>query len=344
MISSTVKISHAFFLLLSVGIIFLFWKIISPFILVLATAGVLVIVLSPLERRLRLLVKNRRLAALFMSVAVFFVIVAPLLLVAVIMIRQGTELATHSFGTDGWLRAFEPSQFFIFKLLPPSLQQEIGSMDIPGLIKGLAGFALQNAIQLFAGTARLVFNSFLFFVAFFYLLLERDRLYKEILVLSPLADRVDRQIIFKVVKTVRAVVFGSLTIALFQAILATVGMSVFGVPGAFIWGGLVIIAAQVPILGVGLIMIPAVLYLFLSGETESAIGLAVWSATAVGLIDNLVQPLLIGGKTRMHALLILIAILGGLQFFGPIGLILGPTVLASLLVLLELYKSGILEK
>ncbi|NBX51902.1 AI-2E family transporter [bacterium] len=97
-------------------------------------------------------------------------------------------------------------------------------------------------------------------------------------------------------------------------------------------------------LGTSVIMIPAVLYLFITGEAGSAIGLALWAGVAVGLVDNLLQPFIVGGRTHMHALLILLSILGGLEFFGPIGFILGPTILAALLVILEMYKGGYLER
>ncbi len=103
------------------------------------------------------------------------------------------------------------------------------------------------------------------------------------------------------------------------------------------------IASQVPILGVGLVMAPCVLYLFATGQTYEAIGLLIWGTTAVGLVDNILGPLLIKGQTNMNGLLILISVLGGIQLFGPIGLIMGPTILAAIMVMLELYKNGILD-
>jgi predicted PurR-regulated permease PerM len=146
------------------------------------------------------------------------------------------------------------------------------------------------------------------------------------------------------IATVRGVVFGSLIIAMIQGVVAAVGLTLFGVPGALIWAGLVVIAAQVPMLGTSVIMLPAVGYLFLTGNTTQGIGLLVWSLVAVGLVDNILQPFIVGGRTRMHALLILLSMLGGLNVFGPIGFIFGPTILAAFLVMIELYRSGILEK
>ncbi|MEK7665811.1 MAG: AI-2E family transporter [Patescibacteria group bacterium] len=344
MSTHTLTIPHAFFLLLTAGVAFLFWKIIAPFAMVLVTAGVLAIILAPLDDRLRRLVKHKRLSALIMALAVLLVLVVPLFLISIVMIQQATDIVQRSFGEDGWFRSIDLTTLPIISQLPEVVRSQINAIDLPQMLKGVAGFALENIAQLFASTARLVFNTFLFFIAFFYILVDRERIYHEVLTLSPLSDSVDKNIIHKIVQTARAVVLGSLIVALVQAIIATIGMTIFGVPGALIWGALVIVAAQVPMLGVGLVMIPAVVYLFIIGENGAGLGLLIWSLTAVGLVDNLLQPLLIQGKTRMHALLILISILGGLQLFGPIGLILGPTILAAFLVILELYKSGILEK
>ena len=107
-------------------------------------------------------------------------------------------------------------------------------------------------------------------------------------------------------------------------------------------GAATVVAALVPLVGSALILVPAVLYLFFTGSTGAALGLLIWSAVVVGLADNLLGPYLIKGTTHMHTFLVLIAVLGGIQAWGYIGIIAGPTILASFLALLELYKSGIL--
>ena len=175
------------------------------------------------------------------------------------------------------------------------------------------------------------------------MLVDRVKMYKEALRLSPLNDKTDANIVRRIVKTIRAVVLGALTIAIVQAIFATIGLWIFGVPQALLWGSLVVIAAQIPMLGAALVMVPAIAYLALTGHTVAAIGLTIWAIVFVGLIDNVLSPYLVGSKTKMPELLVLVAILGGIQLFGPIGFILGPTILAGVLVVTDLYKSGILE-
>ncbi len=342
--SSKVRVAHWFFLIVGAALLFLFWKVIQPFALVLVTAGIVAVVLTPLDDRLRKLVKHPRLSAVLMLVAVFFILFIPLFSVGVLMVHQASDVAEASFGDDGWLQSFDLQTFPLFEFLPELVQEEILAIDLLELGSIAASWAFEHVGDVFSSGARFVFNTFIFFIALYYFLAERGKIYREALALSPFKDKLDAKIVDRIVRTVRGVVFGALVIAVVQGIIASIGMTIFGVPGALLWGSLVVIASQVPLLGVGLIMVPAVAYLFLTGSTGAAVGLAIWAVVVVGLVDNFLSPRIIGGRTNMHSLLVLIAILGGLQLFGPIGFIVGPTILAALLVAVELYKSGILEK
>ncbi|MFH1631589.1 MAG: AI-2E family transporter [bacterium] len=341
--SKNISTTRWFFLLLAALVIYLFWQVISPFALVLVTAGVVAVVVSPLERRLQKFIRFRRLTALIMVGAVFLVVLFPLFIASILMVDQASGIIEASIGDGGWLSTFDVTSLVVFNVAPEIVQQEIMAIDISELGRGAAEWVLLNIGNIFASTARLVFGIFIFFIALYYMLYDRAKIYNEVLELSPFKDKLDADIVHRIVSTVRNVVFGALVVAVVQGIFAAIGMTIFGVPGALLWGALVIIAAQVPILGVGLVMIPAIVYLFVIGDTGSAIGLTIWSVIIVGLVDNFLSPLLIEGRTQMHALLILISILGGLQLFGSIGFIIGPTILAGVMVVLELYKSGILE-
>ena len=126
--------------------------------------------------------------------------------------------------------------------------------------------------------------------------------------------------------------------ALIQGILTAVGFALFGVPNPTLWGSVAAIAALVPSVGTALVLFPAILFLYWSGAALSALGLLLWGATAVGLIDNFLGPKLAGRGMRLHPFLILLSILGGIALFGPIGFLLGPLVLSMLFVLLEIYS------
>lgn len=337
-------VSRWFFLFISTVTLVVFWVIIQSFVITLVTAGVAAIVLTPLDRRLRRLVKNRHVSSILMVLGFLVVILTPLTVAGILMVNQAEELVEGAVGDGGWFETFDLSSNPIFLALPNLVQEKVRAIDLVHVSDGALDWVIKNLGSIFSGTANAILHTLIFFISLYYLLSDRDKLFAFALKVSPFKDSLDRDILKRIVSTVRDVVFGALIIALVQGVLAAVGMTIFGVPGALIWGAAVVVASQVPLLGVGIVMIPAVIYLFVTGDTGPAIGLLIWSGLVVGLVDNMLAPLLIQGKTNMHALLILISILGGLQLFGPIGFIIGPTVLAAVMVIVELYTAGVLQK
>lgn len=331
-----------FFLIVTGVVLYLFWQILQPFALVLLTAAVAAIILSPVDHALGRFLKHKKLSAAILSLGVLVLIFVPFLLILLIMAQQATELVHASLADSNWLirltQTFDP----ILRLLPVNMRDYVLAYDLREVGLTAARWAFANIGGIFSSVTTLILHLFIFFLALYYLLVDRDRLYQEVLALSPLRDTMDQAILRRVVGTVRSVVFGVLVLSILQGILASIGMTIFGIPGALIWGALTAIASLVPLVGTGLILIPAILYLLFTGSLGAAIGLLIWSVIVVGLADNVIGPYIIKGKTHMHAFLILLSILGGLSAFGAIGAIAGPTILAAFLALIELYKAGIL--
>lgn len=337
-------VARWFFILLATAIVYLYWQIISPYIIVLITAAIAAVIISPVEARIRKRVKNHKLSAVIMLLLVLIAVVGPLVAIGGVIAGQINEIAGQTIANPGWRESFDYRDLAILQALPEPLHGQVMAFDPSQLWEAGFGWIQAHIGVIFSSGAEAVFKTFIFMICLFFFLVERERIYKQLLDLSPLKDSVDRSIVHRMVETVRGVVFGAMIVAIIQSIVAAIGLTIFGVPGALIWASLIIITAQIPVLGNALIMGPAVAYLFFTGHEGAAIGLAIWAVAAVGLIDNFLSPIIVGGRTRMHALMILLSILGGLEYFGPIGFILGPTVLAALLVIIELYKAGILEK
>ncbi|MBI4599160.1 AI-2E family transporter [Candidatus Uhrbacteria bacterium] len=342
-LSATMGLEKWFFLALAAAVLFLAWQTVQPFVLVLLAAGIAAIMLTPLHVRMERLIRHRKLAAFLLVCGVFLLVALPVFFILLLMVKQASEILQSSLGEAGWLATFDPRSHPLFQSLPAFVQEQVRAWDLHALARNLAQWMFSNVGDLFSSTTRLVLNTFIFFIALYYILVDRQKMYDEILALSPFGDAMDRDIIHRIVLTVRSVVFGAVILAFVQGVLAAIGMSIFGVPGALIWGAITVVAAQVPLFGVGLVMIPAVLYLFFTGSTGAAIGLLIWAAVFVGLSDNVLAPYLIKGATHMHAFLVLIFIFGGLEVFGSIGIIVGPVILAAFLVVIELYKAGMLR-
>ena len=153
--------------------------------------------------------------------------------------------------------------------------------------------------------------------ALFYLLRDGGKFKRALISLSPLIDSYDEKIIQKVKQAIKSVVAGSLVVSLAQGISTGLGFYIFGVPNPALWGSFAVVSALIPGFGTSLVLIPGILYLFIESTQIHAIGLLIWGALAVGLVDNVLGPMLVNRGVQIHPFIILLSVMGGLVFFGP---------------------------
>ncbi len=314
----------------------LFW----PFIASIALAFMAAIIVRPIHRRLLKSLGGRRtLAALISVLFVLVVILVPLALMVEQITVESVSFYTslqHGGGTD--LNTLASYVIVPIQKVFPSFNP-----DIPGYISSLGNSIVGNAGGIFTSTASFALGLFIAIVALFYILRDGHRFKKALIELSPLADAYDEQIIDKIEKAVNSVVRGSLFVAVIRGVLTTMGFAFFGVPNPILWGGVTAIVSLLPNVGMFITLIPAFIYLATQSSLGAAVGMGVWSLLAIGTVDNFIMPLAMGKNFLVHPLFILLSLLGGLIFFGPIGLLLGPLVIALLSALLEIYKLIVVE-
>jgi predicted PurR-regulated permease PerM len=156
--------------------------------------------------------------------------------------------------------------------------------------------------------------------------------------LLPMDREHQERLLRNVVDAVTAVVHGTLVVATVQGLLAGLAYWALGVPFAALWGVVTAFAALLPVGGSTMVTVPASIYLFLQGETVRGLILLIWSLGVVGMVDNILKPLLIGNRLGVPVLFLFFGILGGLALFGALGIILGPAIFALLRALLDLYS------
>jgi predicted PurR-regulated permease PerM len=216
-------------------------------------------------------------------------------------------------------------------------------INLADQIRRSAEWFTGNLATIFAGTVSTFFLFFISLIASYYFFKDGKELLQVLIKVSPLPDEEDQEILGRMARAVRAVATGTLLVAMIQAVLATIGMTIVGIDRAVILGGLVAIGAMIPGVGTGIVMLPVILFLFLSGSITQAVILLVWSVVVVGLVDNFVGPQLMRRGNNMHPFIILLSVLGGLSLFGPIGFLVGPVVVTLFLVLLEIYNHYIVQ-
>ncbi len=311
----------------------LFW----PFIAAIALAFMAAIIVRPVHRwMLRLFGGKPTLSAVITVLFVLVVILVPLAL----MVSQIVIEAVNFY--NGFQQGDAAST--VNAMLQP-IQSVFPSFtpDVQGYMSSFTDAVVGNARSLFSSTASLALDIFIAVIALFYMLRDGHRFKKAIVELSPLADAYDEQIIAKIERAVNSVVRGSLFVSLIRGALTAVGFAFFGVPHPILWGAVTALVSLLPNIGLFITLVPAVVYLLGNSAMWPAIGLTLWSIVVIGLVDNVVMPVVMGKGFTVHPLFILLSILGGLVFFGPVGLLLGPLVIALLSALLEIYKLIVIE-
>lgn len=331
-------VEYAFFFLLLLGAGYMVWRIVAPFLSAIALATIIVVICYPLfERMVRYMPRqSRNLAALLTTVLVIFAIVLPISLVSSVLVRDAVTFYQNLEARDLPLESYVESIEIALQAYVPGFE-----LNLSEQIRQSAQWLTGNIGVIFAGTLSTLFFLFIALIGTFYFFRDGREFIKILVKASPLPETKDLIIVERLGTAVRALVLGTVLVALIQGTLAAIGFTIFGVPQAVLWGSVAALGALVPGIGTTIIMLPAILYLFFTGEAGSAIGLALWGATAVGSIDNFLGPYLMSRGSRLHPFIILIAALGGVALMGPIGFIIGPVAVVLFMVLLEIYHQYI---
>lgn len=331
-----------FFFVFIIAVIVLNIFIFLPYLSVLFLALVFAIIFGPMHEKILSWSKGKNtLASLLSVLVVLLVIVGPLAFFGTLLFQEASDLyvrALNASGEDGISGSLENVSSTLEGMIPGFSFSQAG-VDVAGYARQGLSWLLDHMSVLFGGIAKIAFGLFLMLLALFYFFKDGKKFVNSLVDLSPLADTSDRKIISKIILAVNSVVRGSIVIGVLQGILTGIGFAIFGVPNPVIWGFVAAIASLVPTIGTSLILIPAIAFLFLTGATGQGVGLIIWGVVAVGLIDNLLGPVLIERGVKIHPFLILLSALGGLALFGPVGFLAGPVVLALLFALLDLYPA-----
>lgn len=192
-----------------------------------------------------------------------------------------------------------------------------------------------------------VLNFFVYFffmiLIIYYLLIDGDKLVLFIVELSPLPDEQDEKLIKKFKDMAGAVLVGNGLGGLIQGSLGGIVFALFGLKSPFMWGAIMGIVAFLPIVGIGVVFIPAAAFLFLKKRIAAGIFFVVFYIILSGGVEYLLKPRLMGKQVKMHSLMVFFSILGGLKLFGMLGIIYGPLVAIAFLTLADIYHSSYRE-
>lgn len=331
--SKTIE-KYFFFGLLFITFVFTFF-IFQPFWVVLVLGASFSIVLYPIYLWLN---KKRLPGWLSATITIFLftiVLCGPILGIGVIVFNQSQDaylsVLNNAGNTGPFLNSIENT---INRFLPSGV-----TFDINEKVSSFISYISNNIANVFSTVVSAFFSFLLMLFIIFYFLKDGERWKKAVVILSPLSDKDDNRIISRLTLAVNSVVKGSLFIALIQGILMGFGLWFFNVPNPALWGVVAAICSLIPTFGTAFVSIPSIIFLFVTGNIPSAIGLLIWAVIVVGTVDNFLTPLVVGGKTNIPPLLVLFSVLGGISLLGPVGILMGPLTISLLYTLISIYRN-----
>ena len=161
--------------------------------------------------------------------------------------------------------------------------------------------------------------------------------------LSPLSQAEMDRLFNQITDTIHATIYGTVVVACVQGTLGGLMFWWLGLPTPLLWGLVMGLLAIVPVLGAFVVWIPAAIFLALEGSWEKALILILWGGLVVSSIDNLLYPMLVGNRLKLHTVPAFISLVGGLTLFGPAGIILGPMAVTITMMLLEIWRTRFAE-
>ena len=342
-----------FFIAIFLLLLYLFYQILSPFLLALFWGAILTLTLFPIHTRLTRLFRGRKsISAFIMTILATFLIVLPLVFISATVAVDMFDIY-QSVTDDVEVSELKSKLEQLKGLIPLSVLQELESklqikeanihqMALNGL--GSVSNYVVNQVQSAAtNLTGLLINFGLMIFSLFFFFRDGERLLDRFKYLIPMKQEQKDEIFMKFYVTLNAVIVGVMVTAAIQGIVQGLIFLALGISYSVLGGVLTFIFALIPIGGAVVVWLPVGLYLIFTGSIYTGIAVLVLGGLVVSSIDNFLKPMIIGGRVKLSTLFLVLTIFGSLSVFGFTGIILGPVLLAIFMSFIEIYKTEYLE-
>ena len=310
--------------------------ILLPFYGTLLWSSIIALLFTPLYRRLlprcRL---HASAAALLTLLVVLLMVVLPLALLATALAAQAASLYQR-IQSGEW----NPARYFhgLFDALPDwatGLLDRVGLVDFDTLQRRLVAalaegsqFIATQAFGIGQNTFEFVASVFITLYLSFFLIRDGGQIVRSLRLAIPLAPQHTRDLLGKFGAVIRATVKGNMLVAAIQGALGGLALWFLGVGGALLWAVLMAFLSLLPAIGAGLVWLPVAAWFLMTGAVWQGLALVAWGVLVIGLVDNLLRPVLVGRESGLPDYLVMISTLGGMAVFGINGFVLGPLITA----------------
>ncbi len=335
-------LSKTILLAIILALFYLFYNVIRPFLTTIAWAMVLSITFYPLYRLFLRFIKKPWAASLITLIVILVIILGPFSLVVGSLVNEINDvyrsIEERGFETLVKIQGHPALAAFFDKIGSYKIFEGIDlQQGAVNTLKTIGKSLAEHISSVFKNAVLVIVGFIIMCLTTFYFLKDGNTLANFIKTLLPFSEKQKDRLEERVRELVIAAIYGGLAVAVAQGILGGIAFLVFGLPSPVFWGTAIAIFSLVPLFGSTTIWLPTGIYLILTGSYMKGIGFLVYCVLLITSIDNIIKPLVIGGRTKLHTLLVFFSVLGGINFFGFLGFILGPLIAALCLSLLEMY-------
>jgi predicted PurR-regulated permease PerM len=327
-----------FFYAVVLLLVYLVYRIFEPFLAPLGWAAVFAIIFYSSNKRLEQRF-GHNVSASVSTAGVMLILVVPLLILTVLFIREGID-ATRSLQAS--MVAGEYGGFTRAWAWITSHVAAQSALDLPALVQqGASKFGEYLVSKLgvvVRGVVVFVFELFVMLFALFYFLRDGDAILARIRRLLPFGEVTRERMLAETRDLIFASVVTSLVIAAIQGLICGCAFALVGLSSALFWGVAMAFLSLLPFVGALPVWLTAAIWLFSTGHSGRALILVGICGGFAGTIDNILRPILLGGRNSLNGLLVFVSVLGGIAMFGALGIVVGPIIVATAVSVLDVYS------
>lgn len=330
-----------FFLAIFVLSLTLSFFVFRPYLGLMVFAGVLAVLMHPIHRRLKGYFRgNAMLSSLSTVFLALVLVLMPMLLIVGSLATEAVQLFNQVRSHVG----FDEVAATLARLIGPEQGQRVADeaaraiTDVASYAQPVIASVTSNIFALFSNTFSFVLGFFIVLMGMYYLLKDGGEFKRQLLDLSPLENEDDTAIFDRIVDAIKAVAYGQFVVAIIKGVVGALAFLALGLPAPVFWGAMIALTNFIPGIGTALVTVPFTIYLFAVGHFWRGLILAVVAMLVIGLVDNFLTPQVMKSRIRIHPMLILLSMLGGLSLFGAMGLFFGPIALSVMMALVDIYK------
>lgn len=319
------------FVLISLAVLSFF--LLKPVLMAIIVALILAFIFSPIYDFLVKRTNSKNISVSLIMVFLLIIIFLPIWFLTPILIDQSLKVfqATQQIDFVGPLQKIFPALF-----ASDQFSNEIG-LIISSFTTKMANILVNFFAGIILNFPTIFLQSIVVFFSFYFVLRDKKEVMNYIRSISPFSKEVEKKLFESSKGITASVIYGQVIVGVVQGIIIGIGFLIFGVSNALFLTLLAILAGIFPVIGTTIVWLPVLIYFMIAGNTIPAIGILVFGAIST-TIDNFLRPIIVSKRTNLHSAIVIIGMIGGLFMFGILGVILGPLILAYLIILLEVYR------